>query len=88
MRRSGSTTGVRSGQVTGLNATVNYREGTVFGMIKTNVCAESGDSGGALFDNTIALGLTSGGSGNCRSGGTMYFQPVTEALNRYNVSIY
>ena len=88
VRRSGSTTGVRSGQVTGLNATVNYAEGTVFGMMKTNVCAEGGDSGGPLFDNTIALGLTSGGSGNCSSGGTTYFQPVTEALNVYNVSVY
>jgi streptogrisin D len=88
VRRSGSTTGVRSGTVTGLNATVNYAEGTVFGLIKTNVCAEGGDSGGPLFDNTRALGLTSGGNGNCRSGGTTYFQPVTEALSRYNVSIY
>lgn len=87
-RRSGSTTGVESGKVTGLNATVNYAEGTVFGMIKTNICAEGGDSGGPLFDNTIALGLTSGGSGNCRSGGTTYFQPVTEALSVYNVSVY
>lgn len=88
VRRSGSTTGVRSGKVTGLNATVNYAEGTVFGMIKTNVCADSGDSGGPLFDNTTALGLTSGGSGNCRFGGTTYFQPILEVLNRYNVSVY
>lgn len=88
VRRSGSTTQVRSGKVTGLNATVNYAEGTVFGMIKTNVCAEGGDSGGPLFDNTIALGLTSGGNGNCTSGGTTYFQPVTEALAAYNVSVY
>ncbi|MBA2553239.1 MAG: S1 family peptidase, partial [Geodermatophilaceae bacterium] len=88
VRRSGSTTQVRSGKVTGLNATVNYAEGTVFGMIKTNVCAEGGDSGGPLFDNTIALGLTSGGNGNCSSGGTTYFQPVTEALFVYNVSVY
>ncbi|MBA3524915.1 MAG: S1 family peptidase [Geodermatophilaceae bacterium] len=88
VRRSGSTTQVRSGKVTGLNATVNYAEGTVFGMIKTNVCAEGGDSGGPLFDNTIALGLTSGGNGNCTSGGTTYFQPVTEALTAYNVSIF
>ena len=57
-------------------------------MIKTDVCAEGGDSGGPLFDNTIAVGLTSGGNGNCSSGGTTYFQPVTEALTAYNVSIY
>lgn len=80
VRRSGSTTGVFGGQVQGLNATVNYQEGSVFGLIQTNVCAEPGDSGGALFDNSIAVGLTSGGSGNCSSGGTTFFQPVTEAL--------
>jgi hypothetical protein len=88
VKRSGSTTGVHSGKVTGLNATVNYAEGTVTGMIKTNVCAEGGDSGGPLFAGTKALGLTSGGSGNCRSGGTTFFQPVTEALSRYGVSVY
>ncbi len=88
VRRSGSTIGLRSGQVQGLNATVNYQEGSVFGLIQTNVCAEGGDSGGALFDNSVALGLTSGGSGNCSSGGTTFFQPVTEALSVYGVSVY
>ncbi|WP_433325856.1 S1 family peptidase [Spirillospora sp. CA-294931] len=88
VRRSGSTTGVRSGSVTGLNATVNYAEGSVYGMIRTNVCAEGGDSGGSLFAGTTALGLTSGGSGNCSSGGTTFFQPVKEALSRYGVSVY
>ncbi|HET6740168.1 MAG TPA: S1 family peptidase [Kribbella sp.] len=88
VKRSGSTTGVHSGSVTGVNATVNYAEGTVTGLIRTNVCAEGGDSGGALFAGTKALGLTSGGSGNCSSGGTTYFQPVTEALSRYGVSVY
>jgi len=88
VKRSGSTTHVHSGKVTGLNATVNYAEGTVTGLIKTNVCAEAGDSGGPLFDGSTALGLTSGGSGNCASGGVTYFQPVTEALSRYSVSVY
>jgi streptogrisin D len=88
VKRSGSTTHVHSGKVTGLNATVNYAEGTVTGLIKTNVCAEAGDSGGPLFDGSTALGLTSGGSGNCTSGGVTYFQPVTEALSRYGVSVY
>ncbi len=88
VKRSGSTTGLRSGTVTGLNATVNYAEGTVTGLIRTNVCAEGGDSGGALFAGSIALGLTSGGSGNCSSGGTTFFQPVPEVLSRYGVSVY
>ncbi|WP_326609976.1 S1 family peptidase [Streptomyces scopuliridis] len=89
VRRSGSTTGVHSGTVTGLNATVNYGGGDiVYGMIQTNVCAEPGDSGGSLFAGSTALGLTSGGSGNCSSGGTTFFQPVVEALNAYGVSVF
>jgi hypothetical protein len=47
-----------------------------------------GDSGGSLFDGSKAIGLTSGGSGNCSSGGTTFFQPVTEALSVYGVSVY
>ena len=38
--RRGSTTGIHSGRVTALNATVNYAEGTVSGLIRTTVCAE------------------------------------------------
>ena len=71
-----------------VNATVNYPEGRVTGLIRTNVCAEGGDSGGPLFDGSTALGLTSGGSGNCSRGGIMFFQPVTEALNVYGVAVY
>ncbi|RSS46427.1 S1 family peptidase [Streptomyces sp. WAC08241] len=89
VQRSGSTTGLRGGTVTGLNATVNYGNGdVVHGLIQTNVCAEPGDSGGAMFSGTTALGLTSGGSGNCSSGGTTFFQPVTEALSAYGVSVF
>ena len=86
--RRGSTTGIHSGRVTALNASVRYAEGTVTGMIQTTVCAEGGDSGGPLYSGSTALGLTSGGSGNCSSGGTTFFQPVTEALSAYGVSVY
>jgi streptogrisin D len=86
--RRGSTTGIHTGYVTALNATVNYAEGTVYGLIRTSVCAEGGDSGGPLYRGTSALGLTSGGSGNCTFGGTTYFQPVTEPLGVYGVSVY
>ncbi|OLZ74531.1 serine protease [Streptomyces sp. IMTB 2501] len=85
--RSGSTSGLHDGQVTALNATVNYPEGTVTGLIQTNVCAEPGDSGGPLFSDGIALGVTSGGSGDCRAGGTTFFQPVTRALAALNVKL-
>ncbi|MER5718597.1 S1 family peptidase [Streptomyces sp. NPDC002132] len=88
--RDGSTTGTHSGRVTALNATVNYGGGdVVYGMIQTNVCAEPGDSGGSLYgSNGVAYGLTSGGSGDCTSGGTTFFQPVVEALNAYGVSVF
>ncbi|WP_033342257.1 S1 family peptidase [Catenuloplanes japonicus] len=85
--RSGSTTGTRTGSVTALNATVNYSQGSVSGLIRTTVCAEPGDSGGPLYRGSVAYGLTSGGSGNCTSGGVTYFQPVTEALSVYGVSV-
>ncbi|MFF4801713.1 S1 family peptidase [Streptomyces sp. NPDC001351] len=86
--RRGSTTGTHSGRVTALNATVNYGSGdVVYGLIQTTVCAEGGDSGGPLYGGTVAYGLTSGGSGDCTSGGTTFFQPVTAALSHYGVSI-
>ncbi|MFF9718917.1 S1 family peptidase [Streptomyces sp. NPDC014603] len=85
--RSGSTTGLRDGEVTALGATVNYPEGTVSGLIETNVCAEPGDSGGPMFSEGVALGVTSGGSGDCRAGGTTYFQPLTKALTQLKVKL-
>ena len=86
--RRGSTTGTHSGRVTALNATVNYGSGdVVYGLIQTTVCAEGGDSGGPLYGGSVAYGLTSGGSGNCTSGGTTFFQPVTEALSYYGVTL-
>ncbi len=69
------------------NATVNFAEGTVTGMIQTSVCAEPGDSGGPLFASNTALGLTSGGSGDCRTGGVTFFQPVTEALQAFDAEV-
>ncbi|MFJ8822237.1 S1 family peptidase [Streptomyces sp. NPDC102467] len=87
--RRGSTTGIHSGKVTALNATVNYGGGDVVsGLIQTTVCAEPGDSGGPLYGGTKAYGLTSGGSGDCTSGGTTFFQPVTEALSAYGVHVF
>jgi len=89
VKRTGSTTGTHSGVVTALNVTVHYQGGgTVQGLIQTTVCAEPGDSGGPMYDGTKALGITSGGSGDCRSGGTTFFQPVPEAASAYGVTVY
>ncbi|WP_327191517.1 S1 family peptidase [Streptomyces xinghaiensis] len=86
-RRGGSTSGLRSGTVTGLDATVNYQEGTVHGLIEADMCAEPGDSGGPLFAGTAALGLVSGGIGDCSGGGTTFYQPVTGALRATGAAI-
>ncbi|MFI9467897.1 S1 family peptidase [Streptomyces sp. NPDC052492] len=85
--RSGSTSGLRDGEVTALDVTVNYPEGTVGGLIESDVCAEPGDSGGPMFSEGVALGVTSGGSGDCRAGGTTYFQPLTKALTDLEVRL-
>ncbi|MEU1145081.1 S1 family peptidase [Streptomyces sp. NPDC005901] len=90
--RMGSTTGLQDGVVTGLDATVNYPEGTVTGLIQTDVCAEPGDSGGPLFTvddggTGNAVGLTSGGSGDCTAGGETFFQPVSTALSAVGAEI-
>ncbi|GAA3765750.1 alpha-lytic protease prodomain-containing protein [Plantactinospora mayteni] len=85
--RSGSTTGWRCGTVQAKNQTVNYAEGSVSGLTRTNACAEPGDSGGSWLSGQQAQGVTSGGSGNCTSGGTTYFQPVNEILSVYGLTL-
>lgn len=78
--RYGNTTGWRCGRILAKNQTVNYAQGVVSGLTRTNVCAEPGDSGGPFVSGNQAQGSTSGGSGNCASGGTTFFQPVAEPL--------
>jgi streptogrisin C len=85
--RSGSTTGWRCGTIQQKNASVTYPEGTITGLTRTNACAEPGDSGGSWLTGDQAQGVTSGGSGNCTSGGTIYFQPVNEILQVYGLQL-
>ncbi|MFI0372032.1 S1 family peptidase [Actinomadura sp. 1N219] len=87
--RSGSTTGTRCGTVTGLNQSVSFPEGTMTGLARTNICSEPGDNPGApYFTGTLALGVGVGGSGNCSSGGTSFYQPINEILSAYDVNVY
>lgn len=85
--RSGSTTGTRCGVIQARNVTVNYPEGTVTGLTRTNVCAEPGDSGGSWISGDQAQGVTSGGSGDCTRGGVTFFQPINEILQRNNLTL-
>jgi streptogrisin C len=85
--RSGSTTGTRCGVIQAKNQTVNYPEGAVTGLTRTNVCAEGGDSGGPWLSGDQAQGVTSGGSGNCAVGGTTFFQPLNEILAENDLTL-
>jgi len=85
--RSGSTTGVYCNTIRAIGASVTYAEGRVTGLTQTNVCAEPGDSGGSFYSGAQAQGVTSGGSGNCNSGGVTYFQPVNEILSAYGLTL-
>ncbi|MFC4534565.1 S1 family peptidase [Sphaerisporangium dianthi] len=85
--RSGSTTGWHCGTVLQRNTSVTYSQGTVSEVTRTNVCAEPGDSGGSYISGSQAQGVTSGGSGNCSSGGTTFFQPVNEILSVYGLTL-
>lgn len=87
--RSGSTTHWRCGTILAKNETVNYGNGRLFyGATKTNVCAEGGDSGGSFITGDQAQGVTSGGWGNCSSGGETWFQPVNEILGAYGLRLH
>ncbi|MFI2610395.1 S1 family peptidase [Kitasatospora sp. NPDC018619] len=85
--RSGSTTGWHCGTVQEQNTTVTYQEGSVYGVTRTTVCAEPGDSGGSFISGSQAQGVTSGGSGDCTYGGETYFQPVNPILGAYGLTL-
>ncbi|MGI5479555.1 carbohydrate-binding protein [Streptomyces lavendofoliae] len=85
--RSGSTTGWHCGTIQQHNTSVTYPEGTITGVTRTSVCAEPGDSGGSYISGSQAQGVTSGGSGDCRSGGTTYHQPINPLLEAYGLTL-
>ncbi|WP_157930759.1 carbohydrate-binding protein [Glycomyces xiaoerkulensis] len=84
--RSGSTTGWHCGVIEAKGVSVNYPEGSVTGMTRTTVCAEPGDSGGSYISGNSAQGITSGGSGTCPSGWTV-FEPLNRALQRTGATL-
>ena len=85
-----SSTGTHSGTVTAINQTVDFGGGDVVsGLIKTNLCNEPVTGGpGPATSGSMAIGIPVGASGTCATGMTSYYQPVTEALSAYGLSIY
>ncbi|MGW6454527.1 S1 family peptidase [Streptomyces sp. NPDC055078] len=88
IQKSGSTTGLTSGSVTAVDVTVNYADGPVSQLVRTTACSAGGDSGGAHFAGSTALGIHSGSSGCSGTNGSALHQPVSEALSVYGVAVY
>lgn len=80
--RSGRTSGWRCGTLLGRDETIVYAQGSVSGLSRSNACAEPGDSGGSWTSGNQAQGVTSGGTGNCTSGGTMRSSRSTRSSAR------
>jgi streptogrisin D len=86
--KTGSTTGTTCGVVQQYNVTVNYPQGTVRQLTRTNVCTQPGDSGGPLFAGNRAQAIVSGGTtGGCSGNFFSVFQPVPEALSRLGLTL-
>ncbi|MDK1347864.1 alpha-lytic protease prodomain-containing protein [Streptomyces sp. 378] len=85
--RSGSTTGWHCGTVEQHDTSVSYAEGKVDGLTQTTVCAEPGDSGGPYVSGVQAQGVTSGGSGDCATGGTTFYQPINALLSDFGLTL-
>jgi streptogrisin C len=87
--RSGNTTGWRCGTLQATNVTVNYSNGPVYGLSKTDACADPGDSGGSVLSGNQAQGVTSGIAGGCSNGNPpqTFFQPINPILSAYGLSL-
>ncbi|WP_171117342.1 MULTISPECIES: carbohydrate-binding protein [Streptomyces] len=85
--RSGSTTGWHCGTIQQHGTSVSYAEGVVDGLTRTMVCAEPGDSGGPYVSGAQGQGLTSGGTGDCASGGTTFYQPLNPVLGAFGLTL-
>ncbi|GAB2629331.1 serine protease [Paractinoplanes abujensis] len=93
--RVGTTSSDLVGAVLLTSTTVTYDTGeTVTGVIKTSNCTRRGDSGGALFSGSVALGITSGGNfvdagcSDAVSDRRSYYQPVQEVLTALGQEVY
>lgn len=95
--KTGATTSTTCGQVLRRNVSVVYgglQPGVVNGLTVVSQESQMGDSGGPVYDGSVALGLVSGclapvGTLTCVSGpqATMFYQPVGEALLAYGVKL-
>ncbi|WP_436498622.1 fibronectin type III domain-containing protein [Actinokineospora sp. HUAS TT18] len=80
------------GRVTKLNHTMVYNNGslTINGLTVTTACSQGGDSGGVWLSGDKAVGLHEGGinGNNCPTGDNAVFQPLNEALTKWNLTLF
>lgn len=97
--KTGRTTGLTCGTVLAKNATWHYHQGVVYGIIETDLCVGSGDSGSALLSTRTgygsrsrhgAFGILSGDNsiGCDQPGYRSGFQPLPEVMSFYGLTVY
>ncbi|WP_177224490.1 fibronectin type III domain-containing protein [Lentzea flaviverrucosa] len=90
---SGNTSKWQCGEVKYTNKAVDYGGGLVIeGLTWTTACSKGGDSGGAWLLGDKAVGLHDGGPSQCVQNPTndadlSIFQPVNEALRKWNLTL-
>ena len=78
----GRVSGLQCGTVLAVDLSVSFPEGTVSGLFSSNAHSEPGDVGGPAFSGGTALGLIVGSGG-----GSTYYQPITEVLSAYGLTL-
>ncbi|GLY47340.1 proprotein convertase P-domain-containing protein [Lentzea sp. NBRC 102530] len=90
---SGNTSKWQCGEVKYTNKAVDYGGGLIIeGLTWTTACSLGGDSGGAWLLGDKAVGLHDGGPSQCvqnptNDGDLSIFQPVDEALRKWNLTL-
>ncbi|WP_410661412.1 proprotein convertase P-domain-containing protein [Amycolatopsis sp. lyj-112] len=89
---SGNTSKWKCGEVKYTHKSVDYGGGLIIeDLTWTTACSLGGDSGGGWLLGTKAVGLHDGGPSQCvenpSDGDMSIFQPVIEALNKWNLTL-
>ncbi|MEE1930774.1 S1 family peptidase [Streptomyces sp. TRM 70351] len=79
--------GLTCGTVTGLNQTVVFPGGVITGLIRATTCAHPIDMGAPALVGSQAVGFLLGGSGNCPTGGTSFYQPLAPVLATFGLTL-
>lgn len=80
--------GRHGGVVTGLNVTVNYQEGSVYGMSRPRSAPSPVTAVARCSRATSRWASLLAAAATCRSGGQTFFEPVVEAMYNYGVWVY